>query len=366
MADPIRHHNPRSDIPDLQLSGPLPRRPVPHTQILDHGRIDFDGDPIRPATGIEEVARTQKIDKERCRLPTIITSTTRPHPLDSSSSSSSRRPLQPLLRKPHLLPDLPAVANAVVVLDPDRPAPARPVRHIVRPHRSVDAAPSDAYYSSSFCSFYSPFGGWGVAGQAEAADEDDAAAGLGEGGIWARSASLPRPVPSRLRERRMVSEGWASRKGVEGAEEGGEVFGAGEGDGEGGVDEAELGDWGFGGGAVAVAVAGGRGRGRGVDGAGDAHVEEAHAVVELVEDGHGLAAHRGQGDVTGGRVVRAGDGEGREGQRVVQRRHPGGEVGRAEERQVRVLRQVDGRELFGFFFFFLCVSGERFEDYAPP
>lgn len=112
-------------------------------------------------------------------------------------------------------------------------------------------------------------------------------------------------------------------EGVEGGEQGGEVFGPGEGDGEGGVHQAELGDgglvvWGVGG-VAGGATSGGRGWGWGIDWAGDAHVEEAHAVVELVEDGHGLAAHRGQSDVAGRRVVRAGNREGRQGQRVVQR-----------------------------------------------
>lgn len=71
-------------------------------------------------------------------------------------------------------------------------------------------------------------------------------------------------------------------------------------------------------------------------------VEEADAVVELLARADGLAAHGGEGAVVGGRVVRAGDGEGRERSVVAEFLHPAREVGGGEEGEVGILRQEDG------------------------
>lgn len=179
-----------------------------------------------------------------------------------------------------------------------------------------------------------------VFGEVEAADEDDAAAGLVEGG----DAGVGEPALVDKGVEQLAGEvcvgaaagalaldahqdglgGVGVEKGADGGVQVGEPGRAGEADGEGGVDEGH---------AVA---------GVGVDV--DADVEEADAVVELGADVDGLAADGGQGDVAGRAVVGAGQREGRQRPGAVDGAHPGGEDGAAHDGEVGAARRVDGRE----------------------
>lgn len=103
-----------------------------------------------------------------------------------------------------------------------------------------------------------------------------------------------------------------------------EVLDTGQTDGEGAVDESQL---------VIVQVDG------------DTDVEEADAVAELLGDADGLAANRGQGGMTGRRVVSARNGEDGEGPLVVKLGHPGIEVRRGEDGDEGGLGNVDGSEV---------------------
>ena len=117
-----------------------------------------------------------------------------------------------------------------------------------------------------------------------------------------------------------------------------ELFGARQADGEDGVNEDEL----VGGGVVGVWDL-------------DAQIEEADAVLELLEGRDSLAADGGWGFVVRGCVVGSGDAEGAHGRVVREVCHPGVEVGGAVQGDEGAVWKVDaGEAVFG-------VGGEGFE-----
>ncbi|KAG7058880.1 1-phosphatidylinositol phosphodiesterase [Colletotrichum scovillei] len=294
--------------------------------ILDDGGVHFGGDALRPAGGIEEVARAQEIDKEGQgrRVGVEVGHAGEVEELLGGA-------LELAVGEVDLLLDVCRLVDFVKVLDADEAAADGAVLAVVGPVLGVNGpAAAVVLAAQGFV-------------EAEAADEHDAAAAVAE----VRDARLDEPpvgvaadvavaeVAAELLvvalARALALDGHEDRLGGVGVQVGvdvgehvGKVLVAGQGDGEGGVDEGE----------VVVVL-----------GDGDSDVEEADAVVELLADADGLAADGGQRRVTRRRVVGAGDGE--EGQRVfvAQLVHPGIEVCRRHDGEERAIGHVDGRQL---------------------
>lgn len=322
LANPVRDYNSRTAITDAQVVRPLALLRMCRAKVLDDGRVDLGRNLLRPAAGIEEVAGREEID-EKGRVFGLLART-----------RGLAGALEVGAGQVDLLANVGALGDLVKVLDAGdaRGAACHLVGAVVGPVAGVEAEAAPAVL--------------GVERRvvAVAPEQHDLAPGLAQ----ARDARLREPLgpvaavplPQVLGEllirapaRALALDAHDERLGAVGVEEGVnvlehvvEVLAARQRDGKRAVDQDQ----------VRVARAGLH-----------AHVEEAHAVVQLLPHVDGLAPHRGQGDVAGRAVVRARDGQRRQRPVVAQLVHPGLELGRAEDGEAAGGDDEDGGELEG-------------------
>lgn len=320
-TNPVGHHHTRAGSTDGQLPGTLALLAVPDAEVLDNRRVHLGGDALGPAARVEEVAGAQEVDEDGREARALV----------AQRVVLLGGALELAPGEFNLLLDVLRLRHLVEVLHADEAVADVAVLAVVGPPRGVDAeAPAVPLVLELLV-------------EVEAADEDDAAAHLaeaGDAGLGGPALGLLVDVVALEVLAHLLVVGLAVALALDAHDDGlgavlleefvdvvehvAKVLGARQGDGEGAVDETE-------GGILGVC--------------GDADIEEAHTVVELLPDAHGLAADRGQGLVAGWGVVRAWDGETAEGPVVVELVHPGIEAGGGVDGYEGTVGNIDGGEL---------------------
>lgn len=300
-----------------------------HAEVLNDGGVHLGSYALRPAGGVEEVAGAEEVDKEGGQLGVRFEAR---HAGDEEVLLGGTLELS--AGEFNLLLNVLALGNLVKVLDANVTTIAGAVLAVVGPELAVNA-PATAVPAVLLHALV----------EGKAADDDNPAAGTAKGGdLWFGPPFTAALVDIAVLEilAKVAIGAPAGALALEAHEDGlagvlikeaiyvlehvTKVLGARQRNGEGAVNEGEL-----------VVV--------GADG--EADVEEANAILQLLGNTDGLAPDRRQRLVAGRRVVGAGDGQQRERPLVVELLHPGVELGRGEDGQVGAGGHVHDGEVVG-------------------